>query len=130
MLFVPCHNAAILAHAAIFRAASARSVKNDFAVWALCCRSARHSKKNGKRLRYYISHRLVKDRSRKHPDAWRLPAEQLEELIADLLRKRLKRQYIAARYVRDLPASETMETFAKLETVKKNKAMPGIDRRR
>jgi hypothetical protein len=81
-------------------------------------------------LRYYISHRLVKDRSRKHPDAWRLPAEQLEELIADLLRKRLKRLYIAARYVRDLPASETMVASAKLETVKKNKAMPGIDRRR
>lgn len=77
-----------------------------------------HSKKNGKRLRYYISHRLVKDRSRKHPDAWRLPAEQLEGLIADLVRERLKRHDIAAQLVRDLPASETMATSAKLKTVK------------
>jgi len=80
-----------------------------------------HSKKNGKRLRYYISHRLVKDRSRKHPDAWRLPAEQLEELIADLVRERLKRHDIAARLVCDLPASETMATLANLKTVKQTK---------
>jgi len=80
-----------------------------------------HSKKNGKRLRYYISHRLVKDRSRKHPDAWRLPAEQLEGLIVDLVRERLKRHDIAAWLVCDLPASETMATLAKLETAKQTK---------
>jgi hypothetical protein len=32
-----------------------------------------HSRKNGKRLRYYISRRLVTDRRQKYPDAWRLP---------------------------------------------------------
>ncbi len=42
-----------------------------------------HSKINGKRLRYYISRRLVVDRSKKHPDSWRLPAEQLEALLSD-----------------------------------------------
>jgi len=43
-----------------------------------------HSRKNGKRLRYYISRRLVVDRRAKHPDAWRLPAEQLESLIPEV----------------------------------------------
>lgn len=41
-----------------------------------------HSRKNGKRLRYYISRRLITDKSCKHPDAWRLPAELLEEQLA------------------------------------------------
>lgn len=31
------------------------------------------------------------DRSNKHPDAWRLPAEQLENLIAELVRQHLDR---------------------------------------
>ena len=47
-----------------------------------------HSRKNGKRLRYYISRRLVVDRSKKHPDAWRLQAEQLEGLLSDAVRNR------------------------------------------
>ncbi|WP_432449250.1 recombinase family protein [Aliiroseovarius marinus] len=50
-----------------------------------------HSRKNGKRLRYYISRRLVKDRSRKHPDAWRLPADQVEGLLAELVGRHLTR---------------------------------------
>ncbi len=65
-----------------------------------------HSRKSGKRLRYYISHRLVKDRSRKHPDAWRLPAEQLESLIVDLIRKKLSQPDIVTAMVRDISASE------------------------
>ena len=50
-----------------------------------------HSRKNGKRLRYCISRRLVTDRSRKHPDAWRLPTEQLEGLLSDSVLQHLKR---------------------------------------
>lgn len=44
-----------------------------------------HSRRTGKRLRYYLSRRLVKDRIRKHPDAWRLPADQVEGLLAELI---------------------------------------------
>ncbi|MGA9253225.1 MAG: recombinase family protein, partial [Roseobacter sp.] len=76
-----------------------------------------HSRKNGKRLRYYISHRLVKGRSRKHPDAWRLPAEQLEGLIADLVRKHLHRHDGATRLLRDLAASEVAEKSTMLGAV-------------
>ncbi len=61
-----------------------------------------HSRKNKKRLRYYISHRLVKDRSRKHPDAWRLPADELETLIADVIRKNLTRPDFVAALMPDI----------------------------
>ena len=37
-----------------------------------------HSRKNGKRLRYYVSRRVIAGGCEKHPDAWRLPAEQVE----------------------------------------------------
>lgn len=46
-----------------------------------------HSKtKNGTRLRYYISHRLVARSGEAHPGAWRLPAGNLEARITDLVR--------------------------------------------
>jgi DNA invertase Pin-like site-specific DNA recombinase len=48
-----------------------------------------HSSKNGKRLRYYISHRLVIGKSKAHPDAWRLPAPQLERSIARVVSSHL-----------------------------------------
>jgi DNA invertase Pin-like site-specific DNA recombinase len=50
-----------------------------------------HTRKNGKRLRYYISRRLVTERSRKHPDAWRLPAEEVESLLFNVIRQHLGR---------------------------------------
>ena len=76
-----------------------------------------HSRKNGRRLRYYISHRLVKDRSQKHPDAWRLPAEQLEGLIADLVRRHLQRSDSVTRFIQDLAASETATKSIKLHAI-------------
>ena len=65
-----------------------------------------HSRKNGKRLRYYISHRLVKDRSQKHPEAWRLPAEQIERMVAELVRGHLSRHDTAAVLLQDPTGSE------------------------
>lgn len=76
-----------------------------------------HSRKNGKRLRYCISHRLVKDRSQKHPDAWRLPAEQLEGLVAELIRTHLQRHDSATRLIQDLSASEVADKSARLHAI-------------
>ena len=45
--------------------------------------------KNGRRHRYYISRRLIKDRSQDHPDAWRLPAVQLEQAVKERIGSRL-----------------------------------------
>ncbi|MCB1348210.1 MAG: recombinase family protein [Maritimibacter sp.] len=65
-----------------------------------------HSQKNGKRLRYYISRRLVTDRSGKHPDAWRLPADQVEGLVSGLIRQHLARPNAATLIVQDASAAE------------------------
>lgn len=80
-----------------------------------------HSRKNGKRLRYYISHRLVKDRSENHPDAWRLPAEQLEGLISDLIKNHLHRHDIVTRAIEDLTASEIAAKSSSLNAIQQTK---------
>jgi site-specific DNA recombinase len=85
-----------------------------------------HSRKNGRRLRYYISHRLVKDRSRKHSDAWRLPAEQLEGLIADLIRTQLRHHDRVARLVQNLLASEVADKTARLHAIQQTKLCLGL----
>lgn len=48
-----------------------------------------HSRKNGHRLRYYISRRLVTERAKQHKDGWRLPAEELETMLAELTKAHL-----------------------------------------
>ena len=88
-----------------------------------------HSRKNGKRLRYYISHRLVKDRSRKHPGAWRLPAEQLESSIADLIGKSLTRKDAFAGLVQDATATEIAGVHSQLQSVQtKSKQIALVER--
>ena len=74
-----------------------------------------HSRKNGKRLRYYISRRLVKDRSRKHPDAWRLPADQVEGLLAELVGQHLTRPGVAAVMTVDLTVAELADVSKRLQ---------------
>lgn len=65
-----------------------------------------HSRKNGKRLRYYISRRLINDKRERHPDAWRLPARDLETGIARILRDHLKKPTVLTDLIRDLSAAE------------------------
>ncbi len=65
-----------------------------------------HSRKNGKRLRYYISRRLVTDRSGQHPDAWRLLTEQLEGMLAGLVRQNLNRPNAAGSVTQGLSVAE------------------------
>jgi hypothetical protein len=74
-----------------------------------------HSPKNGKRLRYYISRRLVKDRSRKHPDVWRLPADQVEGLLAELVGRHLPRPDAAAAVTEGLTAAELTDVSKRLQ---------------
>ncbi|MEL6735543.1 MAG: recombinase family protein, partial [Pseudomonadota bacterium] len=74
-----------------------------------------HSRKNGKRLRYYISRRLIKDRSQQHPDAWRLPADQIEMLLADTLLARLSRPGAALEMTTGLEAGQVQRVSEKLQ---------------
>lgn len=85
-----------------------------------------HSQKNGKRLRYYISRRLVVDRSKKHPDAWRLPAEQLEGLLTEIIRQHLGRSGAAAVMTTDLTAVEIVAVEAVLREVLKPHQIFGV----
>jgi DNA invertase Pin-like site-specific DNA recombinase len=42
-----------------------------------------HAVKDGRRYRYYVSRGLVVGTSQEDPDGWRLPAAQIERLVAD-----------------------------------------------
>lgn len=88
-----------------------------------------NSQKNGKRLRYYVSRRLVTDRSRKHPDAWRLPAEQLEGLLAQTVMQHLERSGAAALKTTGLQASDLFAVEAALrKTLTPRKSLALIER--
>ena len=80
-----------------------------------------HSRKKGRRYRYYISRRLTVDRSARHPDAWRLPAGPLERQIGDVLRKHLGTPRRIADLCPGLAAAELEKAIqtlqARLETV-------------
>lgn len=65
-----------------------------------------HSSKNGKRLRYYISHRLVVGKSQEYPDAWRLPAPQLEQSIARVIHKHLSDPAILPKLLGGIDATD------------------------
>jgi len=73
-----------------------------------------HTSKNGKRLRYYISRRLVIDKSRKHPEAWRLPAPQLEKAIALAVREHFAAHDLLPRLVEELDANEVNHLKGKI----------------
>ena len=51
--------------------------------------SPSHASKNGKRYRYYISHRLMQTH-RRDKDGWRLPAKQIEAIIVSEIVKHLQ----------------------------------------
>ncbi|MEM8980847.1 MAG: recombinase family protein [Pseudomonadota bacterium] len=74
-----------------------------------------HSRKNGKRLRYYISKRLIKDRSQQHPDAWRLPADQIEQVLVDALSARLSRPGAALEMTTGLDAGQIHHISERLQ---------------
>ena len=73
-----------------------------------------HSRKNGKRLRYYISRRLITSRRERHADAWRLPARDLEAGIARVLADHLRKPTVVTDLIRDITASEVSALQEKL----------------
>ena len=73
-----------------------------------------HSRKNGKRLRYYVSRRVIAGGCKKHPDAWRLPAEQVEGVLTEMIRRHLGRPDAAASVIQGLPAAEIKTTAERL----------------
>lgn len=77
-----------------------------------------HSKTaKGRKLRYYVSHRLVRGTSARDPSGWRLPAPELEDKVADLIRWHLNQPQVRAGVLSDAAADETAEIGIRLAEV-------------
>lgn len=85
-----------------------------------------HSRKNGRRLRYYISHRLMQRTRDDHPDAWRLPAPQLEAAIAAAIRTQLQVPAFLPSLLPDLEATEADRLGTKLAVLAEKVSAGGI----
>ncbi|WP_187432279.1 recombinase family protein [Roseobacter fucihabitans] len=60
----------------------------------------------GVRLRYYVSHRLIKNSGETGGDGWRLPAGELEIKVTDLIRQRLSDMTFIGRLVPNRSAED------------------------
>jgi len=75
-----------------------------------------HSSKRGKRHRYYVSHRLVKQAGEKDLSGWRLPALQLEQQITKSMQEHLATAATPA-MVKDLTSEEIVRIRAEMELI-------------
>ncbi len=74
-----------------------------------------HSKTaKGRKLKYYVSHRLVRGSAPRDPSGWRLPAPELEEQVAGLIRRHLAKPEVCASILCDATADETVGVGARL----------------
>lgn len=71
----------------------------------------------GRRLRYYVSHRLVRGTAPRDPSGWRLPAPELEQKVADLVVRHMKRPEFRAGIILDASTDETAELATKLSSL-------------
>ena len=60
----------------------------------------------GRRLRYYVSHRLIRSTGPKDPSGWRLPGPELETLVCELVARHLKALEFRANIVADASVDE------------------------
>lgn len=79
--------------------------------------SPSHTKSaKGRRLRYYISHRLMRS---KDPAAWRLPALELEAVIAKLVQRHLNTPVVIAGFIYDASAEDILQVRQKVDQLGK-----------
>jgi hypothetical protein len=73
-----------------------------------------HAVKNRRRYRYYVSRRLVTGTSQDKPDGWRLPAPQIEKLVADEAIRALadRRAVTTALQSAEVPAEQISSVLA------------------
>lgn len=74
---------------------------------------------NGRRLRYYASHRLDRGTAPRDPSGWRLPAPELEEKVAGLIRRQLRNPEFRAGVLRDATTEEASELGTKFSSLGK-----------
>ena len=79
-----------------------------------------HSKtKAGARLRYYISHRLIKNSGAKNKDGWRLPAVELETKVASVVAQQFNSPSFIAALIPDATAAEIANAKARIDAIGK-----------
>lgn len=77
-----------------------------------------HSKsKTGARLRYYTSNRLIARSGEGDKDGWRLPASELEETVAELVRRHLRRNGTVLQIAPDYSTIEVRKIKDRLDAV-------------
>jgi DNA invertase Pin-like site-specific DNA recombinase len=72
----------------------------------------------GHRLRYYVSHRLIRGTAPRDPSGWRLPAPELEEKVAGLISRQMSSPEFQAHVLRDATTEETAELRIKLASLR------------
>ena len=78
-----------------------------------------HSKSaKGRRLRYYVSHRLIRGTAPRDPSGWRLPAPELEEKVASLISRHMGSPEFRAGVLRDATTEETAELGSRLSSLR------------
>jgi site-specific DNA recombinase len=87
-----------------------------------------HTRSHGRRLRYYISNRLISGGT--DPSGWRLPAAQLEQFVADIIAKHIDKfaceHQILAKV--DLVAGDTIRDKASSLAVRLSESAPDLIR--
>ncbi|MFC6637026.1 recombinase family protein [Sulfitobacter sp. JBTF-M27] len=77
-----------------------------------------HSKtKAGARLRYYVSHRLIKNSGEANKDGWRLPAQELETKVAHLLQQHLNNPMFISNVVQGASAAAVATARTKIKAI-------------
>ena len=74
-----------------------------------------HTVRNGKRIRYYVSRRLLVGTRAQQPDAWRLPAAQLEPALSGLLQSYLLDEHASHQILPEASAGETRDLCRKMK---------------
>jgi DNA invertase Pin-like site-specific DNA recombinase len=88
-----------------------------------------HSKtKAGTRLRYYVSHRLIKNSGEANKDGWRLPAEELEQKAAHVVRQHINRAPFIGQIAPNASTNAIATTKAKVQVLCERKDIkPSLD---
>ncbi len=81
----------------------------------------------GRRLRYYVSHRLIRGSEKKDPGGWRLPGPELEAAVTKLTKAYLKRPEIVANIMLDATTEELAMFSERLSQSDQNSAVRGPD---
>jgi len=71
----------------------------------------------GARLRYYVSHRLIKRSGEANLDGWRLPAPELETKVAQVVRSKLMSPSFVSQLIPDGDVGDTSRWRDALKTV-------------